>query len=274
MRALRSVFNFYLDASIHVSLAIFSLVHITYITLEIVSYHHLLWFLFFGSISCYNFIKYGVEAKKYVLVAKKYHRAIQFFSIACLLLALYHAHFLNYNTYMTIAILVLLTGFYALPLLPNAKNLRSWGGLKIFIVAAVWAGATVILPVLAVNQLLSWDVWIETLQRFLLVLILLLPFEIRDLEFDSPELKTLPQRFGVEKTKTLGLFLTLFFFAVTFLKDEFVVNEILLKLVIALSLAFVLRITNQKKSKYFTAFWVESIPIFWWVLLCLNTYFY
>lgn len=259
-------FDFYLDASVHVSLAVVSLLMMTALTLNISLDFHLSSFIFFGSIGCYNFIKYGIEAEKYIIVANTYHKNIQIFSLICLAFAIYHAHFMNTNTYIGIGILILLTGFYALPLLPKAKNLRSWGGLKIFIVAIVWSGTTVILPVLLEEITLSWDVWIETIQRFLLVLILLIPFEIRDLAYDKIELKTLPQRFGVETTKRLGILLIVLFFLLLFFKDDYTNQELFFKLSLSLMLYLTLMVTKRNQSKYFASFWVESIPILWYYL--------
>ena len=45
---------------------------------------HLAFFLFFSTIASYNFIKYGLEAEKYILVANRYHKNIQFFSFIAL----------------------------------------------------------------------------------------------------------------------------------------------------------------------------------------------
>ena len=151
MKRLRLVFAFYLDASIHVALAVFALVFCTGYTLHILIDGHLAYFLLFGSISCYNFVKYGVEAEKYIRVANRYHKNIQFFSLICVALSMYHAFFLPVTTWLGIGVLVLLTGLYALPVMPGAKNLRNWGGFKIFLVALVWAGTTVTLPVLAIG---------------------------------------------------------------------------------------------------------------------------
>ena len=265
MKWLKRVLDFYLDASIHVALAIFSLVKITGLIFGVYIDWHLSIFVFFGSIACYNFVKYGVEAKKYVLVASQYHKGIQFFSLVSLLFACYSGYFLNLRTWVAVGCLVLLVGLYALPVLPKARNLRSWGGFKIFVVALVWAGATVILPVFSLEKGMSWDVYIEAIQRFVLVFILLVPFEIRDLAYDLPELKTLPQRYGVARTKIIGAFATLFFFFLTFLKDEISPKEIILKGVLFLVLGSVMFITKRNQPKYFASFWVESIPIFWWI---------
>ncbi len=266
MKWLQRVFNFYLDASIHVAFAVFSLVRISEIILGISGDSHFVWFIFFGTIGCYNFIKYGLEAEKYILVANHYHRNIQFFSFIAIAIALYHGCFLGFQTWLGLGCLLFFTGLYALPVLPHAKNLRSLSGLKIFVVALVWSGATVILPVLAVKHTLSWDVCIESLQRFVFVLVLLVPFEIRDLKYDKPELKTLPQRYGVARTKFFGAFGAVLFFFLIFLKDDISISEVVVKGIVFLILGSLMFITKRNQSKYFASFWVEGIPILWWVL--------
>lgn len=262
----RRLFDFYLDASIHVALAIVSLVMVTSLYLDISVDSHLLFFLFFGSISCYNFVKYGPEAEKYLKLTNLYHKNIQLFSIVCLLFAAYHAYFIRKEAWIGIVVLVFMTGLYAIPILPRTKNLRSLGGIKIFIVAGVWAGTTVILPCLETRVGISWDICVETAQRFLLVLVLLLPFEIRDLKYDAPELKTLPQLFGVKNTKIFGLLLVTLFFAFNFLKYDLVAKELFEKGFLASILVVMLLITKQKQSKYFASFWVEGIPMAWFAL--------
>src|SRR5690606_10602649 len=215
----KRLFDFYLDASIHTAVSVFALIEITGIFFGINRDHHFAYLVFFGTIVCYNFVKYGVEAKKYILVANTYHRYIQIVSFIAGGCALYHAFYISATAWIGIMVLLALTGLYAIPLLPHAKNLRSLGGLKIFVVALVWAGTTVILPVVSSHKSVDLNVWIEGVQRFILVLLLMIPFEIRDLEYDDPELRTLPQRYGFVKTKIMGGLGTLLFFFLTFLKS-------------------------------------------------------
>jgi hypothetical protein len=275
MKWYQRIFDFYLDASVHVSFAIFALVKITEINFEISIQTHLSWFLFFGSIACYNFIKYGLEAEKYLMVANQYHKNIQVFSLAALTLALYHSWFLNFETWTGIGCLLFLTGLYAIPVLPNAKNLRSWGGLKIFVVALVWSGSTVILPLLSAQQTITRDVSLEIIQRFVFVLVLLIPFEIRDLAYDKPELKTLPQRYGVARTKLLGVLGAVLFFFLTFVKDDISIEELISKGIVFLILVNALFTTRKNQTKYFASFWIESIPVFWWIMaVILGQLFY
>ncbi len=274
MKWRKHIFDFYLDASIHVAFAVYALLQISFHTLNISPNYHLSFFVFFGSISCYNFIKYGVEAEKYILVANEYHKGIQFLSLIAVAFALYHGYFLSLNVWMGIIGFVFLTGLYALPVLPKAKNLRSWGGLKIFVVALVWAGVTVLLPVFSSNKIVSWDIGIEIFQRFVFVFVLLIPFEIRDLAYDKAELKTLPQRYGVTKTKIFAGFAILLFFFSTFLKDEIGIEELILKGILFLLLGSMIYFTKRNQSKYFASFWVEAIPIFWFTMSIVMEHFF
>lgn len=263
MRTLKSIFNFYLDASIHVALAVISLTGVTFYLLDASFDTALLGFIFFGVIVCYNFVKYGVEAYKYLVVSNDYHRIIQMFSFLSFGLAFYFLIQLDREIWVAIGIMTLLSALYAVPLLPKAKNLRNLGGFKIYIVALVWGGFTVFLPVLDTKNPLQWDIWILFVQRFILVVVLILPFEIRDLQWDDARLRTLPQVLGVEKTKKIGVALTLIFFFLTFLRDGVSQSEILLRLILCIAMIYVLLASKKMQSRYFASFWVEAIPILW-----------
>ncbi len=261
------VSNFYLNASVHVALALFALLQATDLIFGIRCERHLALFLFFGTISGYNFLKYGLEAKKYVAMNGPYLKTIPLFSILAFAMALYQVQYINLQAWPAIGAMLFLTGVYALPVLPNAQQLRSWGGLKIFVVALVWALGTVLLPVLDLGKPISWDVGVEAVQRFLLVLALMVPFEIRDLACDPPKLKTLPQRIGVAKTKIFGSVAVILFFMATYLKDGVLAAEVVSKMVITLTVLATLAVTPEHQDRYFSSFWVESIPIIWWGML-------
>lgn len=264
MGRLKRIFDFYLDSSIHTAVSVFALIEITGIFFGIGRDHHFAYLVFFGTIVCYNFVKYGVEAKKYILVTNTYHRNIQLISFIAGACVLYHAFYISLAAWAGIAVLLALTGLYAVPFLPHARNLRSLGGLKIFVVALVWAGTTVLLPVVSSYKFVDHNVWIEAVQRFFLVLLLMVPFEIRDLQYDDPDLKTLPQRYGIANTKVLGIVGTVFFFGLTFLKSGISYLDLIAKGIMFLTMLVVIYMTREKQPKYFASFWVEAIPIFWW----------
>ncbi|MEO9512013.1 MAG: hypothetical protein ABJN84_15525 [Flavobacteriaceae bacterium] len=274
MQWLRNIFDFYLDASVHVALSVGCLMGITAFLLDITVSFSLLGFTFFSTIVCYNFVKYGVEAKKYLIVSNIYHKYIQFFSFLCFIGALYFLFALHYKIWIAILFLSLISTLYAIPFLPHAKNLRSLGGFKIYVVALVWAGFTIVLPVLDADIPMSWDTNVLFLQRFVLVVILLLPFEIRDLQWDDVQLKTLPQVLGIRKTKTLGVILTSIFFALTFFKDTISQVELVMRLILGIVFWFLLLSKNNFQAKYLASFWVEGIPICWYGLfVVVNGYF-
>ncbi len=260
------IFDFYLDASIHVALAVLCLMKLTAIFEDIPAFDHLALFVFFGTISCYNFIKYGVEAEKYLVVKNIYHRYIQVFSILSLAIAMYHAYFLLPTSWPWVAVLVLLAGWYSLPIFPPGTKLRNSGLLKIILVALVWAGTTVILPVVETKTNYTLNISIEFIQRFLLILLLLIPFEIRDLKFDSITIRTLPQRLGIEKTKRVGILGCLVFFGLSFLKNALHWPEITSKGILCILLLIVMGRVKNGQSKYFASFWVEALPVFWWLI--------
>ena len=156
---------------------------------------------------------------------------------------------------------------YAIPFFPKMGNLRNLAGFKIYIVGLVWAGFTVLLPVIHMSIPVDWDVIVLCIQRFLLVIILMLPFEIRDMETDFKGLWTIPQIIGVKKAKVLGAILTLLFVLLTFFRDYVTQLELLSRIILGAGLLFMLYLTKKKQSKYVTSFWIEAIPIIWAIFL-------
>jgi len=184
---------------------------------------------------------------------------------------------LQFTTKIVAALFLILTILYTLPFFPNTKNARNWAGLKIYIVAICWVGVTVILPILNSGISFQNSLYIIALQRFLLIFSLILIFEIIDLKTDDPHLKTVPQQIGIKNTKVLGFVLLIIFCGLGFFNinsngnGNFQLLELLLNFVIAFVIAIFLYFANENCSKYYTSFWVESIPILWWLLICYLT---
>jgi hypothetical protein len=196
-------------------------------------------------------------------------KAITAFSFVSLLMVIYY-YFKLQNTTKIIAIFFLiLTILYTLPFFSNAKNARNWAGLKIYIVAICWVGVTVVLPILNSEIAIKNGFYIIAMQRFLLIFSLILIFEIIDLKTDDPHLKTVPQQIGVKNTKILGILLLIVFCGLGFFNNNFNFQflELQLNFVIAIIIAIFLYFANENRSKYYTSFWVESIPVFWLLLI-------
>ncbi|MDC8005623.1 hypothetical protein POV27_16305 [Aureisphaera galaxeae] len=265
MRGLRLLFDFYINASIHVALAVTSLFFLTLREYEIPYSTVLVSIVFFGTISGYNFIKYARIAGLHHRSLATSLKTIQVFSFLCASVLLYFLIQLPKEQWIPLLLLGVFTFLYAVPFL-RRKSLRTLHGIKIFVVGWVWAGVTVLFPLWETPWLNEMDAWLSFLQIFLLVIVWTLPFEIRDIEYDAPSLGTLPQKLGVRNTKLLGmLFLALVLVAEVF-KHEITTSRLLGLFFVAFLSALLLGISQKKQSKYFASFLVESIPIVWVIL--------
>ncbi|MBQ4821502.1 hypothetical protein [Aquimarina sp. MMG016] len=269
MKTLKSIFRFYINSSIHVALAICALVKITFIKFGIPEGYALLWFSFFCSIIGYNFVKYSKVAKLYHIRLTRSMKSIRFLTIASGVLLLYFGYQLSYKTLMYVSPFLALTVLYAIPVFPNKKNLRSVAGVKIFVIALVWAGTTVLVPMIYAEADLSFNFLIEIIQRFIFIVVLMLPFEIRDMHHDDISLETLPQKIGVTRTKVFGSILLVVFLLLTAIKQELSSVEILSTISITTICLFFLWGTEKKQSEYYCSFWVESVPIMWLFIVIL-----
>jgi len=262
MWVLKRLFDFYISGSIHVAVAVLSLVLMTNHMFAIPFDFNMAGFAFFGTVFGYNFIKY-----EYLFRLRKPIRelveAIAIFSGIAFLVTVYFFLRLERNTQITSAALFALTFLYTVPIFSDTKNIRNLSGIKIYIVALCWAGVTVVLPLVNAGVELSSDVFLKFTQRFLLVIILILVFEIIDLKKDDPSLETVPQKIGVKRTKILGLFLLLPLYCLEFLRITIDNTQLLINLALVFVTALFTIFATPEKSKYYTAFWVESIPIFW-----------
>ncbi|MBT8318829.1 MAG: hypothetical protein KJP01_01715, partial [Gramella sp.] len=249
------------NSSLHVSMAVvaFSLITILEHHLEIDT--DLLIFIFLASITGYNFVKYAGVAGLHHLSLAGNLRFIQVFSLASFLALIYFSLKLDMEVLIATGVLGIFTLLYALPVFGGEKNLRSLPGIKIFIIAIVWAGSTVLLPLINAGLILDIDFLVDFLQRLFLVVVLTLPFEIRDLNYDHERLGTIPQKIGVLNSKVFGSILMLLIggselFQISMNSSGFF--PLFLLLIIA---GIFLWRSGRKQGKYYASFWVESLPI-------------
>lgn len=266
MKSVKSIFNFYIHASIHVSISILALVLMTNHMFELPFDSPMAGFAFFGTLFGYNFIKYEVYFRN-KLPLRKQLNGVVILSIFSLLAAAYFFFKLKFSTQITAILFFGLTFLYTVPIFSTKKNMRNWTGIKIYIVAFCWAGVTTLLPMINFGIELYQDIFIKFCQRFLLVIVLILIFEIIDLKDDDPTLFTVPQRIGVAKTKWLGFLLLIPFYFLEFFKTEIDRNQLIANVILVAITSSFLYFANEQRSRYYTTFWVESIPIFWLALL-------
>lgn len=273
MALLKQIFNFYIDSSIHVALAVFALSWVTLLEFGIPYDRAVLYFIFFASITGYNFVKYFGLARFHHRSLTNWLKLIQVFSLMCFIGMCYFALKLELISLVVILGFGVVTFLYAIPFLPNKilydkhKNLRNVSGLKVYIIALVWAGVTVVLTLLNNHVPLDTNVVVTGFQRFVFVTVLMFPFEIRDLNYDSLKLATIPQQIGIKNTKMVGVLLLMLFFLLEFLKPQLNVEHTVSMLITMFVTLMFLIFANRNQGRYYSSFWVEGIPLVWLLLL-------
>lgn len=277
MGVLKSLLNFYINSSIHVSIAVVAFVYITCYQLDLNCDKNLLLVLFYASICGYNFVKYYELVKFHHKKLTSWLKSIQFLTLFSFIAMLYYGVNLKFNAIWVALLMGVLTFFYAIPVLPkpilidNNKNLRQISGLKIYVIAFVWSVVTVIIPVLNSSENVDLDISITAIQRFLIVIVLMLPFEIRDLNYDTLKLSTIPQKIGIKQTKALGLILLIIVVLIEFFKDDIDTSHLWSLIVFTSLTALFTLFSRKQQSPYYSAFWVESLPFFWVIVLVFLT---
>ena len=275
MRFIKQLFYFYVNSSIHVAIAAYALTWVTLLEYNLKYDKNSLYFVFFATITGYNFVKYFGVAKLHHRRLADWLKAIQLFSLIAFIILAYYAFQLLVNSKILIVLLGVITFLYAIPLLPkkyfvdDQSNLRQISGLKVYVIAIVWSLSTVVLPLIQNEIEIGADTVVTCFQRFFYIIVLMLPFEIRDLNYDSLKLGTIPQRIGVKRTKIIGIFLLILFFFLEYFKNEIDTKSLTILLIITFVTALFLAFSNKNQSKYYSAFWVESLPIFWLVLFLM-----
>lgn len=273
MSSLKRLIDFYIISNIHVAISGFCLSKITLLKYSI---HNNIVPLFvgFSIIISYNFIRYyeiKTNRLKWYKIwfndNRKMLITLLLISISTVLFILFLTSF-NLNSLIILFPFGLMTIFYVIPMfkLRNTRfSFRYFPGLKTYSIALAWAGVSVLFPLSEANIFIGFEVVLEFIQRFLIVLVITIPFDIRDVHSDAVELKTIPQVLGVLKAKKLGVILLLIFVLISTIFKKYLIVD----LVIAIISGGLLWFSSRERSRYYTSFWVESVPLIWLFLLLL-----
>lgn len=268
MVVLKKIIDFYINSSLHVALSAFALVMMTCYFFSIDGSLSVAFFAFFGTVVGYNFVKYDALARLNKKQIKKELKGIVVISFLSSIACFYFFLQLSWVTQISAFVFLGLTLLYTLPFFPNKQNARNWKGVKIYIVGITWVGVTVILPLVEAEIPFSIEVLFIAFQRFLLIFSMVLVFDIVDVRHDDLHLQTVPQKIGVKLTKKLGYLLLLLLLILEFFYTN---NQHFLpfffKLLVCGTIAVFLFFANENRSRYYASFWLESVPILWWLVL-------
>ena len=160
--------------------------------------------------------------------------------------------------------LIIIALFYAVKLF--RKSLRDIPFLKIILIASSWAAVTVLIPAYINQELSAYGTWAIFTLNFIYIFALVIPFDIRDLQFDEPEKKTIPQLIGWKASKYTGIALLIIcgLLSCTFFKEAIYSIPIYF-----LSIFLMLQV-NDKRKELFYAFGIDGLillfPFSTWII--------
>ncbi|MGB0918704.1 MAG: UbiA family prenyltransferase [Flavobacteriales bacterium] len=185
-----------------------------------------------------------------------------------LLLSAISVLFLNPVIWLLMAPLGFVALAYAAPIVRrNAAKIRirEIGLWKIFIIAAVWAGMTAILPAVeqfGLEQLFEELSWRLAAERAIFTLAITIPFDVRDLINDAKKgIRTIPSTIGWKQSVILAEVLLVLFGILIYFRLG---PESLLLLGYVLSIlitAIVVGFASPNRSDMYCSFWVEGTMI-------------
>ena len=271
MKLVKLIFRFYIHSSLHVALAVVSFMLLRIYEIGLTVNLNLIFCVFFATISGYNFVKYAGIAKLHHRSLTKQLRAIQIFSAISFVFTIYFLVQLRLMSIMLLISLSIINFIYAFPVFSKAKNLRNLPLVKIYIIAMVWSITCVFLPIIEYQVNFELDYIYMFLQQFLMVVVLMIPFEIRDLKYDLVKLQTLPQILGILNAKILAGILLIF---ITILSFYFFESNMIFSIVFSFFSFLLIAYSSKNQSLYYSSFYVESVPIFSFIFVCIEFCFY
>jgi len=276
MQFIVKILDFLVASNVYVSLGVVSL---TLLSLDIRHKEHpnLLCFVFFATLFTYNFIRlvnvHFIISTSNSLRHQIIYRHRRFFWFVCAISAVICFYFfvpISQFIFLPIIGLGFVSIIYGLPIYKNRFHLfrlRDVPGLKIFLIAFVWSYVTEGLPALINGEPLYY---LALLERFLFIFAITIPFDIRDVNYDSSHLTTIPQYFGVNTAKLVALFAILsseliLFYRFFFNNDFNLIGVIVLYITYEFSFILIYKCHMDSNERYFT-FGVESMSILMGVL--------
>jgi len=163
---------------------------------------------------------------------------------------------------------------YVIPFLSGGRRLRDLGWAKILMIGFSWSWLTAVIPLGYFTGASIQMIVIHGLERMLFIMLLTIPFEIRDLHLDrSVGLITIPEKLGRKRTSRIAILICV---AVIFLSAVASFHYFNLAYVIAMSLTSLLVIplihySYSIEDDYFFGGLMDGLMIaVLWVFLIAN----
>ena len=270
--------KFLIYTNIFVASGAFSLYKVTEIIFDFNNFH-IGAFVFFATLFAYNYMRIitFLNAKSLNRISGYDYQRIIFF---ILLISGFNLIYLMFSLGKLFVLLILpviiISILYPISIQINNKSygIRRIPLLKVFLISLIWSYITVLVPLLYQSLSINYIVLDFFFQRFLFVIAISIPFDIRDVSVDN--ISTLPNKIGIYESKLFAWF-CLFILDVLLIID-FINNVISMPLFIALFLSIeitslVVYFVNHNRSYFFYGIIVEGLSIIMCLFVLLASFF-
>ncbi len=286
----QKLLDFLLFSNVFISLGALAQGLLTYHLLGFSSSWVVLTFLFFSTLLTYNFsilIQHpkSPETSEYRRVRwifrnYKLNLGITAFAILAIIPLFF---MLSFKSQMLNVFLGLLSLGYAMPIFKSKNNkkfgLRNIPAVKLFLIALVWALSSVMMPYFELQQsqniqLAFSDLLILNLKRFLFLMAITIPFDIRDMFQDKMvALKTIPVIFGEKKAYLFcQLMLIAYLVLLFFFRDRgFDADFFGLGLTTVLTGWLIFK-SKWKKNEYYYFFYLDGTLVLQYVMILVLSF--
>ena len=247
----------------------------------------LLLIVFCSTVFIYNYYHYKLTLPDITHDAKRYewhlkHKKLSIFMMSfCVIAILILLWFISFNTIFMFAVLFGVVLSYSLPVFPGRhyRKLRDLPYIKVFLISVVVSTITVSVPILEFS---GWHALIEIKhlmllpERFLFIVAITLPFDIRDMQDDSKfHLRTIPVQFGISVTKWIST-ICLMIFTGLCIKHYISYEGLTLQLLVSLTISAIISLiivwnTNKNKETFYYTYFVEGSMLLQSVLVIAAT---
>lgn len=160
------------------------------------------------------------------------------------LLSLYH----TVTIFYLLSIVAFISVFYVIKI--GKINLRELPWIKIHLIAATWVIVLIVFPSLRFVIIAPTGFILLCTAHYAYVLAVTIPFDIRDLKYDKPTQKTIPQVFGILGSKVLSVVFLITFAVIMLLLVNPLITSPLFYLAVAVQIGFVVFMNPDRSDLY------------------------
>ena len=262
---MQRILDIYLRSSLHVSLSVTAFTWLGFLQFDLPVDLFLLAFTFFASVVAYNFIKYAPVWKKGDIYQPTVIKTVTGIALLGFVLC---SFLVKLKVIILSALLALLIYGYTFPISKQIKKFRQIPVLKLVVIAFIWSIVSLFYPLFSTEKTIPLDLlFFNGVKRMIWIFVLMIPFEIRDVEDDKKNGASLISIIGVTNAKYISIGLLILLLGLHWVVlSKIAVPDVLIYISLLLAIVF----ARGNQASYYSSLLVESLPIFW-VLFYLLT---